>query len=109
MPGATRWRGTIAELSVSTRKVTPATLNERVRNVLNFVKRATEIEGVSPVEGKRDFPEDRLLNRKLAADSVVLLKNDASMLPFPKNINEIALIGPSLKNVAYCGGGSAQL
>jgi beta-glucosidase len=108
MPGQTRWRGTIAELAVSTRKVTAATLDERVRNILKFVKRGSAIK-VSAEEGKRDFPEDRALNRTLAAASVVLLKNEKSILPLPKDITEIALIGPSLKNVAFCGGGSAQL
>lgn len=108
MPGPTRWRGTIGDLAVSSRKVTPATIDERARNVLEFVKRASEVP-VSNFEGRRDFPEDRALNRKLAGDSLVLLRNDAGVLPLPSDIKEIALIGPSLKNVAFCGGGSASL
>jgi beta-glucosidase len=108
MPGPTRWRGTIGDLAVSSRKVTPTTIDERARNVLEFVRRASEVP-VSNVEGKRDLPEDRALNRKLAADSLVLLRNDAGVLPLPNDIKEIALIGPSLKNVAFCGGGSASL
>ncbi|PVH77190.1 glycoside hydrolase family 3 protein [Cadophora sp. DSE1049] len=108
MPGPTRWRGSIAELAVSSRKITEATIDERARNVLNFVKRASKAE-VSPTEGKRDHPEDRSLNRKLESSGVVLLKNDASILPFSKDIDEIALIGPGIKEVAICGGGSARL
>lgn len=77
--------------------------------MLNLVKRCSEIEGVSPVGCKRDFPEDRNLNRKLAADGVILRKNDPNVLPLPAGIEEIALIGPNMKNAAYCGGGSAQL
>jgi len=109
MPGETRWRGTIADLAVSSRKVTSKTIDDRARKVLEFVKRCVQIEGVSPIEGKRDTAEDRALNRKIMANSVVLLKNDSKMLPIPQDITEIALIGPNLKNVAYCGGGSAQL
>jgi beta-glucosidase len=105
MPGPTRWRG---DLSVSTRKVTYATIDERARNVLEFVQRASRVV-VSQEEKKRDFPEDRALNRKLVADSTVLLKNDAGVLPLSRDVKEIALIGPSLKNTAYCGGGSASL
>jgi len=108
MPGPTRWRGVIGELSVSTGKVTYATIDERARKVLEFVQRASQVD-VSQEETKRDLPEDRALNRKLVANSTVLLKNDACVLPLSKDVKEIALIGPSLKNTAYCGGGSASL
>ena len=108
MPGPTRWRGVIGDLSVSTRKVAYATIDERARNVLEFVQRASQV-AVSEEGKKRDFPDDRALNRKLVADSTVLLRNDAGFLPLPKDVKEIALIGPSLKNTAYCGGGSASL
>ncbi|KAH8662620.1 glycosyl hydrolase family 3 N terminal domain-containing protein [Xylariales sp. PMI_506] len=110
MPGETRWRGILADMAVSSRKVTDDTIDSRVRNVLEFVKHCSEIEGISPIEGIRDTMEDRALNRKLMADSVVLLKNDDNILPLPAaDITDIALIGPNFKNVAYCGGGSAQL
>ncbi|KAM0127291.1 hypothetical protein ACHAP3_008859 [Botrytis cinerea] len=108
MPGPTRWRGGIAELAVSSRKVSEATIDDRVRGVLKFVKSASKAK-VSPTEGKRDHPEDRTLNRRLASSGVVLLKNDTSILPFSKDIDEIALIGPGIKEVAFCGGGSARL
>ncbi|KAH8658528.1 glycoside hydrolase superfamily [Ilyonectria robusta] len=109
MPGPPRLRGIMADLAVSSRKVSHATLDDRVRNVLQLVQRCIQIDGVSPVETTRDTPEDRVLNRKLATESVVLLKNDNNVLPIPANIDEIALIGPNMKNGAYCGGGSAQL
>jgi len=64
---------------------------------------------VSPVEGTRDLPEDRGLNHKLAADSVVLLKNKFSVLPFVRRFESIALIGPNMKTAAFCGGGAASL
>ncbi|PVH74233.1 glycoside hydrolase family 3 protein [Cadophora sp. DSE1049] len=109
MPGPTRWRGIIADLAVSSRKVTNATINSRARNVLNLVNRCMKIEDVSPFEGKRDTRRDRILNRKLASDGIVLLKNNNNILPLSVDIEEVALIGPNWKNGAYCGGGSAQL
>ena len=108
MPGPARLRGSLAELAVSNRKVTVATIDERARNVLELVKRASRLD-VAEEEGTRDLPEDRALNRKLAADSVVLLKNERSLLPLRKDIKKIALIGSNLKNTAFCGGGSASL
>ncbi|KAH6682204.1 glycoside hydrolase superfamily [Plectosphaerella plurivora] len=111
MPGPSRLRGPLAELAVSTRKVTRDTIDERVRKVLNFVKRASQVQ-VAAEESGRDYPEDRKLNRKLAADSVVLFKNETGTLPLnatSKPFKSIALIGPNMKTAAFCGGGSASL
>jgi beta-glucosidase len=111
MPGPTRLRGALAELAVSTRKVTRAVIDERARQVLNFVNLASKAE-VSAVESGRDFPEDRKLNRRLASEGIVLLKNDSNTLPLDpasKHIKSIALIGPNMKTTAFCGGGSAWL
>lgn len=109
MPGPSRLRGALAELAVSTRKVPRSVIDARARNVLQFVKRASQAE-VASEEGIRDLPEDRTLNRKLAADSVVLLKNDAGILPLSRqSLTKVALIGPNMKTTAFCGGGSASL
>lgn len=109
MPGPTRLRGPLLELAISSRKVSRSTLDERARTVLEFVKRANKAE-VSAVESTRDFAEDRRLNRKLAADSIVLLKNKSGLLPLnQKTLKSVALIGPNMKTAAFCGGGSASL
>ncbi|OQD96043.1 hypothetical protein PENSOL_c017G11380 [Penicillium solitum] len=110
MPGPPRLRGILADLAVSSRKVSHTTLDARARNVLNLVQKCAKIEGVSSVESTRDDVGDRSINRQLAGESIVLLKNDSGILPIPSDkVGEIALIGPNLKNKAYCGGGSAQL
>lgn len=110
MPGPTRLRGALASLAVSTRKVSHATVDARARNILEFVKRASDIVNIAAEEGTRDLPEDRALNRKLAGDSVVLLKNSTNLLPLsPGDIRSIALIGPNMRSAAFCGGGSAAL
>ncbi|OWR30186.1 beta-glucosidase [Saccharibacillus sp. O23] len=49
-------------------------------------KKAAEIIGCD---------EHRKLARQLAAESVVLLKNDGNLLPLPKNIGSVAVIGPN--------------
>ena len=72
MPGPSRPRGPLADLAISSRHVFRSTIDERVRNVLEFVQKASKIV-VSP-ESTRELPEDQQLNRKLAADNVVLLK-----------------------------------
>lgn len=61
-------------------------------------------------ETYRESPEDRALNRQLAADSIVLLKNSGNVLPLDRTkIRKIAVVGPNAKTRTVSGGGSAYL
>ena len=54
--------------------------------------------------------EDKALLRKLAAESIVLLKNDNNLLPLqPQNLKKIAIVGGNAQAVVLSGGGSAAL
>ena len=87
MPGPTQWRGKILHLAVQSRKVSQAVVDESVRNVLNLVKKVTAVESpYNPLAANSQ--ENRALIRQVAADSIVLLKNDRKALPLartPKN------------------------
>ena len=109
MPGPTRWRGAALSHAFSANKVKMSQLNERVRNVLNLINTTSKsgIPEAAP-ETKLNRAEDRQLLRKIAADSIVLLKNDGGVLPFKKD-KRIAVIGPNARIATYCGGGSASL
>lgn len=109
MPGPTRWRGAALEHAVTSNKVRPAVLDERVRAILNIVKLATH-SGI-PENAKEqglNRPQDQKLLRRVAATAVVLLKNDNGVLPFDKG-KAIAVIGPNAKVEVFSGGGSANL
>lgn len=109
MPGPTKLRGSLAELAISSRQVSLSTIDTRVRNVLEFVQQASKALP-SLHETTRDLPEDRELNRRLASESIVLLKNKSNILPLNHtSFKSIALIGPNMKTAAFCGGGSASL
>ncbi|KAJ5825627.1 hypothetical protein N7474_002765 [Penicillium riverlandense] len=107
MPGVSRYRGKYIESAMQARLIKQSTIDARARKVLEFVKEASQAKA-SVVERGRDFPEDRALNRTLCSNSVVLLKNEG-ILPFPKNIRKIALLGSHMKTPAISGGGSASL
>lgn len=66
-----------------------------------------------PFEAKEksiDSPAVRALLREAAAASVVLLKNDAQVLPINAiSGSKIAVIGPNARASCYSGGGSASL
>lgn len=62
------------------------------------------------LEYTRESEEDKALMRKLAADSIVLLKNEGSILPLePSKLKKIAIVGGNAKAFVLSGGGSAAL
>ncbi|KAL8397441.1 hypothetical protein RB594_004242 [Gaeumannomyces avenae] len=110
MPGPARYRNTQAILAaVSSGKVGVHTIDERARKVLGFVKAASRAR-VADQETTRDSPEDRKLNRELATESVVLLKNSAgALLVDAAACADVAAIGPNAGLAAACGGGGLAL
>ena len=51
--------------------------------MLRFVKTCAHAN-VNDIEGTQDTPEQRTLLRKIAAESLVLLKNEGGVLPLKK-------------------------
>jgi beta-glucosidase len=86
MPGPSRWRGEAAFLAAATDKLLPTALDDRARAVLQLVKDCQN-SGVdeNAEEGTRDTPETAATLRRLAADSIVLLKNEKNILPLNKD------------------------
>ena len=111
MPGPSIFRNqSEVAAMVTTKELHIKKIDERVTNVLKLIKYALK-SGVpenAPETSNGNTPETAALLRKLAHDSVVLLKNDNEILPLSKD-DKIAVIGPNAKFAAYCGGGSASL
>jgi beta-glucosidase len=59
-------------------------------------------------EKTADTPETAALLRKIAADSIVLMKNESGILPLKKD-KKTLILGPNAKIATYHGGGSASL
>ncbi|KAI8692508.1 Beta-glucosidase [Fusarium sp. Ph1] len=108
MPGPTLCRGSLLDLAVASQVVKQSPLDDRARRVLEFVDRASKID-VSPTEQGRDFPEDRELNKQLAQNSIVLLKNENNIFPVPKDVRKIALIGSHIKDSSMNSTGATAL
>ncbi|KAJ7180401.1 glycoside hydrolase family 3 protein [Mycena crocata] len=110
MPGPSVMRGKAVERCLIAQKLFPSDIDARVRKILELLKRAHE-SGIpfDAPEESIDTPELRQLLRTAAADAIVLLKNDASVLPLSSNVKTIAVIGPNAKIAMTSGGGSARL
>ncbi|KAJ5286100.1 Glycoside hydrolase family 3, partial [Penicillium chrysogenum] len=109
MPGPPRWRGTALNHAVTSNKIPLATLNARVRAMLKLFQKASK-SGISEraPETQSNQAEDRNPARKIAAEGIVLLKNEENILLFNKN-KRIPVIGTNAKIATYRGGGSAVL
>ncbi|KAG7452963.1 glycoside hydrolase family 3 protein [Guyanagaster necrorhizus] len=115
MPGPPRWRTQpLVSHCLTSQKVLPRVIDERVTTLLRFVqhqaRRNPDVVYGDGKERSRDSPEARTFCRKLAADGIVLLKNQGHLLPLSaENVKHLAIIGPNAKSSVISGGGSAQL
>lgn len=86
MPGPSVWRGKNLQHAITSGKVSRYTLDKRVKEVLDLVNWCAG-SGVkeNAHEGGRDTPETSAFLRKIAADAIVLMKNEKSLLPLKKD------------------------
>ncbi|KAL2831405.1 glycoside hydrolase superfamily [Aspergillus cavernicola] len=108
MPGPPAFRGNLLKFAVTSGKVWPHIIDNRVREVLAFVQRcaASGAKENGP-EGTKNTPETAALLRKIGNEGIVLLKNEA-VLPLVTH-KKTLVIGPNAKVATYSGGGSASL
>lgn len=96
--------GQVLVQAVQNGTVAESFLNESVRRVLRdkFALGLFDDPYVpeAPVEIRALAREGHDLSRRLAAESVTLLKNDAGLLPLGRDIEKIAIIGPHADSAA---------
>lgn len=109
MPGPSLIRGPLIKQAIQCGKLQHQNIDARVREVLKLVKHAKQlrIPENAPEQGL-DNAETSGVLRRVAADSIVLLKNESDVLPLDKT-KTTAVIGPNAFSAAYSGGGSASL
>ncbi len=79
-------------------------LNERTDEILDLILESQKTLG----DYSYSKAEHHLLAKEIAADSMVLLKNEDNILPLKKDV-KIALIGEMAKSPRYQGAGSSQI
>ncbi|GAA5903810.1 beta-glucosidase [Sporobolomyces salmoneus] len=111
MPGSPVMRsGPVVNRALAGEKLFVEDIDKCVRRVLELVNYA--IDSKIPFyagEDQNDSPELRALLREAASNAVVLLKNEASLLPLSSSVSSIAVIGSNAKVAFPSGGGSASL
>jgi len=103
MPGPQDHRVQAVVEAVSSGELDEHILDEAVRRILNIVFKAQE----TPKGGDFDVEAHHKLARKIAAEGMVLLKNNG-LLPL-KGQQHIAVIGRAAEEAHFQGGGSSHI
>ena len=92
--------------AVQTGKITEADVDARLEELLELV--FTTKAAVDAAPGKFDADAHHALARRVAAQSIVLLKNENSLLPLVKG-EKVAVIGDFAQTPRYQGAGSSAV
>lgn len=87
--------------------ITQAQIDENIRNILNVVIKTQRFKNGDKVITTQPVDYSQL-SRQVAADSMVLLKNDDQTLPL-KTGEKVAAFGQDFENFIVQGGGSAEV
>lgn len=114
MPGPTLFRGDALTTAVREGSVDEAVIDSAVTRLLVAMERTGALDGAPVEEGEADTPERRLVVRRAAAASIVLLKNEpvsgAPLLPLATgDLRRLAVLGHNADAVTILGGGSAAV
>jgi beta-glucosidase len=86
MPGPSAWRGHLIKSAVGVGKISATVVDKSASRVLDLVEKCSgsQVAENGP-EICLDSPSDRALMRRVAAEGIVLLKNESGILPLAKN------------------------
>jgi beta-glucosidase len=111
MPGPARSFGSVLGEAVKDGRAEEGWLDDKVRRLLTVFDRVGALDDPGEErEEPKDSAEDRAVARRVAAEAMVLLKNDGGILPLdPSRARRVALIGPGAADLVIMGGGSARV
>nr|AGS53239.1 beta-glucosidase [uncultured bacterium contig00149] len=104
MPGGRRFNDEKIAAAVRSGALPEATLDLCVERILTLIERVKGDGSAPPI----DADKHHALARKIAAESMVLLKNDGGLLPLKMGA-KIAFIGQFATEPRFQGGGSSQV
>jgi len=108
MPGG-KYFGEALLAAVRQGQVSQATIDEKVRRILNMLERFGFLDHPAKI-GPLDYHAQGQTARRVAEAGVVLLKNQGNVLPLDvHNFKSIAVIGAYADRATSGGGGSARM
>ena len=108
MPGPAKYYGRLLEEAVQNWQIEESTIDNAVRRVLKLIIRTGKLDG-KQIAGSVNTIEHQQLARDVAAEAMVLLKNDGVLPIKAGQIKTIAAIGPGVIGWQISGGGSSRV
>jgi beta-glucosidase len=110
MPSAKFMNASTLGPALTSGALTQATLDDKIRRILRVSVRMGWLNHPDALHAPKDDPLSRAVARKVALESITLLKNDNNLLPLdPTKLCTLAIIGPNADKPVVGGGGSAQV
>ncbi|MBK1878340.1 beta-glucosidase [Pelagicoccus mobilis] len=91
--------------AVNIGEVPEKTVDNMALRVLYVMAQLGKLGGYRRAKGARNTPEHQAFARKVAAESIVLLKNDSNRLPLKRKDTKRILVLGSNANIKHSGGG----
>jgi len=110
MPGPARWMSQDYHMrALDDGPLTEEIIDSKARRLLNTLDKAGLLNNAAshPERGNNN-PKHRKIIREAAGEAIVLLKNNAALLPLKKAVKSIAVIGPHASKASIFGGGSSS-
>jgi beta-glucosidase len=109
MPGPPRAMGERLLAAVRSGEVEEARVDDKARRLLGILSACGLLDNDQPEADERaeNRPEHRALARRVAAESIVLVRNRGVLPLDPRRIQRLALIGPNAERAQIQGGGSS--
>lgn len=96
--------------AIADKSLTQAQLDDKVKRILRALVKTKLIDNVKPnLNSEINTEKHQLLARKVSEEGIVLLKNNANILPLKQSIKRLAVIGPNATQARLGGGGSASV
>ncbi|MCR4562297.1 MAG: glycoside hydrolase family 3 C-terminal domain-containing protein [Bacilli bacterium] len=105
MPGVTKSRWRAIHKGVKKGRISLDDLNASVERIAAL---SDKVASRDPAPEHYDYEESHAIARKVAEESIVLLKNKGNLLPI-KEVDDICLIGTLAKTPHYQGQGSSEV
>lgn len=110
MPGPAKHYGVRLVNAVNNWQVPQHTVDDMARRVLRLVVRSGRLDGNPKAKNAAlNTQAHNDIAKKLAAESIVLLKNTENLLPMSHHMKRVAIIGAPANSPTIQGGGSSQV
>jgi beta-glucosidase len=110
MPGPALWFGDKLLAAVKAGDVPAAQIDHAALRLSRLIVRTGVLDGGPPPAGEIRTARHRRIAEAAATEAVVLLKNEADLLPLePASLKRLAVVGPNAAARRIQGGGSSQV